>query len=43
MIFDTLEQRKTYGKQVSFSVTMSCFEIYIETVRDLLNPENTMN
>ena len=43
MIFDTLEQRKTYGKQVSFSVTMSCFEIYIETVRDLLKPENTMN
>lgn len=45
MIFDTLQQRKQFGgaSQVTFSVKMSCFEVYIETVKDLFNPENSQS
>ena len=42
MIFDHLEKRQKFGNQ-TFSVTMSCYEIYIETVRDLFDPQNSQN
>ena len=41
MITEQLQQRNTKSKIVSFSLTMSCYEIYNETVRDLLSPDNT--
>ena len=41
MISEQLQQRNTKSKIVSFSLTMSCYEIYNETVRDLLSPDNT--
>ena len=41
MIFETLKQRQKFGEQITFSVTMSCYELHIETVRDLLHPDNS--
>ena len=44
MIFNSLEERRNLvGEQMRFSVMMSCFEIYIETVNDLLNVQNSEN
>jgi len=43
MIFDTLQQRKKFGNQMTFSVKMSCFEIYIQDVTDLFDRSNKEN
>ena len=44
MIFSSLEERQNLvGEHMKFSVMMSCFEIYIDTVNDLLNVQNSQN
>ena len=40
MIFEKLSQRQEYGNDITFRVMMSCFEIYMETVKDLFEPNN---
>lgn len=39
MIFETLQKYKDQDWQ-NIKLMMSCFEIHIETVRDLLDPSN---
>jgi hypothetical protein len=39
MIFETLQKYKDQDWQ-NVKLMMSCFEIHIETVRDLLDPSN---
>lgn len=39
MIFETLKKYENDNWQ-KVEVTLSCFEIHIETVRDLLDPKN---
>ena len=44
MIFNSLAERKRlFGSQLTFSVMMSCFEIYIETAKDLLDVSNSQS
>ena len=43
MIFNSLEdERKAFDEEeCKFEVKMSCYEIHVETVRDLLDPSNS--
>ena len=38
-----MSEREKLGEQMDFWVTMSCFEIYIETVKDLLDAKYTQS
>jgi Kinesin motor domain len=39
-IFETIEKNSDHENWKNVKVTLSCFEIHIETVRDLLDPSN---
>lgn len=42
MVFETIQKYQSTGSEdwKRVQVTLSCFEIHIETVRDLLDPKN---
>lgn len=42
MIFETLKKYESEDCWQMTSVTISCFELHIETIRDLLDPANSL-